>query len=101
MKNKILSFLLLAIIVGCKNEPANILFTQDDIDNLFNLNNYQTNQQQKINDSIFQYIGENERFLIKGKYNYLKKYKAGWWSVYDKKNREKYLDIQFFIEYEG
>ena len=57
-------------------------------------------RKKKLNDSIIQYEGENNRFIINGKYNFLKNYKMGWWKVYDKKNNEKYLDIDFFMEYD-
>lgn len=100
MINKIVVFFILSILIlGCKDKQEKPLTIKDDLNNLFNLSNYQASRQQKINDSIIQYEGENNRFLITGKYNYLKKYKTSWWNVYDKKSKEKYLDLEFFKEY--
>lgn len=99
MRDKIIGFFLI-IITGCnKNKQADILPIKKDIDEIFNLNNYQRKQKQ-INDSVIQYEGVNNLFLIKGKYNYQKKYKIGWWRVYDLKNNEKYLDVEFYKEFD-
>lgn len=98
MKNKLIIFLSLILLIGCREKQDNVISTKDDLYNLFLLNNYQVNRKNKLNDSIIQFEGENDRFKIKGKYNFLKKYKTGWWKVYDKKRNEKYLDVDFFME---
>jgi len=101
MRDKVIGFLFLIIITGCnKNKQVDILPINKDIDEIFNLNNYQRKQQQQINDSVIQYEGVNNLFLIKGKYNYQKKYKIGWWRVYDLRNNEKYLDVEFYKEFD-
>lgn len=98
MRNKIAGFLVLVVIMGCKDKHQDTVFITDDIDNLFNLRKYQVTLQKKISDSIIQYKGKNDRFLIEGKYNILKKRKIGWWKTYDKMNGEKYIDVEFFNE---
>ncbi|WP_267405739.1 MULTISPECIES: hypothetical protein [unclassified Chryseobacterium] len=95
MINKVIIFFLICIFFNsCKQKKEVVI--KDDIYNLFNLNHYKIYTQKKINDSIYQYEGKNDRFLIKGRYNYIKKYKTGWWYSYDRQIDEKYVDIEFY-----
>ncbi|UKB84860.1 hypothetical protein LF887_04290 [Chryseobacterium sp. MEBOG06] len=101
MRNRVIGFLFLVIITGCnEDKQTNALSIKKASEEVFNLNNYQAKQQKKVNDSVIHYEGVNNRFLIKGKYNYQRKYKIGWWRAYDLKNNEKYLDIEFYKEFD-
>ena len=97
MKNVIKIFSIF-ILVSCKNEQKEPISINKDLDDLFKIDNYQNIIKKKINDSVLIFEGKNERFSIKGQYNFVNNYKTGWWKSYDNISKEKYLEVEFFKE---
>ncbi|UKB85392.1 hypothetical protein LF887_07150 [Chryseobacterium sp. MEBOG06] len=97
MKN-IIKIFSIFIIVSCKKEQKQPISIKTDLDNLFKIDNYQNVIKKKINDSVLIFEGKNERFSIKGQYNFVNNYKTGCWESYDNISKEKYLNVEFFKE---
>lgn len=93
---KIITLSLTLLFLSCKKE-THIKPMNKDLNNILALSNYKISQR-GINDSIVEYIGYNENFIIRGKYNRKFKHKIEWWNIYNKRNNEKYLSIQIFLE---
>lgn len=85
--------IILTWIISCKKDDSTGL----NIKQMLDLSEYKLSQR-IINDSVVEYIGENEKFSIKGRYNKKQNHKIGWWNIYNKEEKEMFSKIQIFVE---
>lgn len=94
-----LNFLFVCLIISScqkKKVETKVLHSFDDVNEMFELKNYENQSKNKINDSITQITANKDYFILKGDFDTRNNAKTGIWSLTNKTD-SKEIQIDYII----